>query len=260
MNEDDLVRLLALQSDAVWHALIVFLRVTPIMALIPGFSEQSVPVRIRLGLALAMTTIVAPIVPSLAPSGERDLNTFLAFAATETVAGLILGLGLRIFLLTLQTAGSMAAQATSLSQILGGAGAEPLPAFGHVLVTGGLALAMIMGLHVRAAEFVVGSYDFMPAGRFPGAADTAAWGVDRVANAFSLAFRLAMPFLVISVIYNLTLGVINRAMPQLMVAFVGAPVITAGGLILLAMLAPMMISIWFDALAGFLADPSRGVR
>ncbi|MFA5539020.1 MAG: flagellar biosynthetic protein FliR, partial [Gemmobacter sp.] len=51
------------------------------------------------------------------------------------------------------------------------------------------------------------------------------------------------------------LGVINRAMPQLMVAFIGAPALTAGGLILLAVLAPVMLTIWMQALAGQLAAP-----
>jgi flagellar biosynthetic protein FliR len=44
-------------------------------------------------------------------------------------------------------------------------------------------------------------------------------------------------------------------MPQLMVAFVGAPVITLGGLVLLALSAPLMLGAWLRALDGFLAMP-----
>ena len=68
------------------------------------------------------------------------------------------------------------------------------------------------------------------------------WGIDKVSGAFAMAFRLAAPFVIVSVLYNITLGVINRAMPQLMVAFVGAPVITAGGLALLALMSPILQS------------------
>jgi flagellar biosynthetic protein FliR len=49
--------------------------------------------------------------------------------------------------------------------------------------------------------------------------------------------------------------VINRAMPQLMVAFVGAPLITFGGLLLLMMLAPAMLYVWLQALSTFAASP-----
>lgn len=44
-------------------------------------------------------------------------------------------------------------------------------------------------------------------------------------------------------------------MPQLMVTFVGAPAITAGGMLLLIAASPILLSAWFDALSGFLIDP-----
>ena len=53
--------------------------------------------------------------------------------------------------------------------------------------------------------------------------DVAEWGVARVGAAFALALGLAAPFVIAAVLYNLALGVINKAMPQLMVALVGAP-------------------------------------
>jgi flagellar biosynthetic protein FliR len=47
-------------------------------------------------------------------------------------------------------------------------------------------------------------------------------------------------------------------MPQLMVAFVGAPAITAGGLVLLMLAAPLMLSIWVESMALFIMDPFKG--
>ena len=49
-----------------------------------------------------------------------------------------------------------------------------------------------------------------------------------MAASFALALSLAAPFVIASLLYNVALGVINKAMPQLMVAFVGAPAITCG--------------------------------
>ena len=87
----------------------------------------------------------------------------------------------------------------------------------------------------------------------------ATWGMRQVANAFALAFALAAPFVIVSVLYNLTLGIINRAMPQMMVVFVGAPVIVGGGIVILLVMAPTILSLWVDALSGFLANPFGGV-
>jgi flagellar biosynthetic protein FliR len=111
------------------------------------------------------------------------------------------------------------------------------------------------GLHIRTAQLLVISYEVLPPGAFPAAEAIVVWGKTQVSQAFALAFTLAAPFVIISVLYNLTLGVINRAMPQLMVAFVGAPVITAGGLLLLFLLSPLMLSVWLNAMNSFIANP-----
>jgi len=236
----------------------VFLRVGAAMAVLPAFGERSVPPRIRLGLAVAFTIIVTPAVaPSIAPLVATQ-KALLRVLFSEVIVGLALGLTLRLFVLTLQIAGSIAAQSTSLSQIFGTAALEPLPAIGHVMVISGLALAVMSGLHVRVVEVLIGSYAMFTPGVFPSASIIADWGLARVAYAFSLAFTLAAPFVIASFIYNLALGVINKAMPQLMVAFVGAPAITAGGLILMFLSLPILLGFWMAGFEAFLANPYGG--
>jgi flagellar biosynthetic protein FliR len=233
-------------------AFLVFLRVGAVLAMLPAFGERAVPARVRLGLALAFTAVVTPAVASSLPVAR--LSPFLAFA-TETIVGLALGLMLRLMILALQMAGEIAAQATSLAQILGSVSMDPQPAMGRLMMMAGLALAVMSGLHVRAAEAMILSYEMLPAGQFPDASALADWGVAGIARGFALAATLAMPFVIASLIYNLALGVINKAMPQLMVAFVGAPAITAGGLLLLLLSLPPMLALWQGRLIAVLAMP-----
>jgi flagellar biosynthetic protein FliR len=56
-------------------------------------------------------------------------------------------------------------------------------------------------------------------------------------------------------LYNIALGVINRAMPALMVSFVGAPALAGGGLALIAVICPIILMVWLQNLHGFLAQP-----
>ena len=246
--------IIAVSQEVLWLHALVFLRVGPVVALFPGFGERSVPARIKLVLAVLFSVIVAPAaVPFLEGIDVSAPSPWII--VTETMIGLLMGIGLRLFVLALQTAGSIAGQATSLAHILGSAGATPLPALGHLLVFGGIALAMLLGLHVQAARMIVLSYGLFPVGDLPAGSAVADWGVRQVAGAFALAFTLAAPFIIVSVLYNLALGVINRAMPQLMVVFVGAPVITAAGLGLLLLLAPSILIVWIEALQTFVANP-----
>ncbi|MBR9841768.1 MAG: flagellar biosynthetic protein FliR [Rhodobacteraceae bacterium] len=245
--------LIGFTTGAGEHGFHVFLRIGALAALLPAFGEQSIPARIKLAIAIAFTIIVAPAVSPI--SAASGFGGFAWMVVTESCAGLLLGIGLRLFVLALQTAGAMAAQSMSLSQLFGQAGGDPMPGMSHILTLAGLTLAVTTGLHVRVAELAIRSYEFLPMGQFPLAADVSQWGVMRVAEAFSLAFRLAAPFLIASTLYNLAMGVINRAMPQLMVAFVGAPLITAGGLGMLLIVSAPLLSLWLEMLLKFLANP-----
>ena len=234
----------------------VFIRVGAMMALLPAFGEQVIPVRVRLGTALAFTALTAPAIGPDLPPATLAPGPLAELILTEAVAGLALGIGLRFFTIALQTAGTIAAQATSLAQFFGGAGVDPQPAMSQVLVMAGLALAVTMGLHVKLVELIVLSYSVFPPGRFPDAASLGQWGLAHSARAFTLAFTLAAPFVILSLLFYVALGAINKAMPQLMVAFVGAPAITWGGLAVLLLTAPMLLPIWQDAFDGFLFDPA----
>ena len=249
--------LVELMTGGLWLSLVVFLRVAAALATLPGLGEQVISVRVRLVLAIMLTTIVTPAVAPHLALPEPTLGIFLKALATETLVGLFIGIMLRLFILAIQTAGAIAAQSTSLSQLMGQSGLDPLPAIGHILTTAALALLMATGFHVKAAAFLVLSYDLLPVLQFPNPADVADAGRNRVGQSFALAFSLAAPFVLMSVIYNLTLGVINKAMPQLMVAFVGAPVITFGAIALLLVSAPLLLSTWLAAYDSFLAVPFR---
>ncbi len=111
--------LLPFISSELEHLFAVFLRVSALVSLLPAFGERSIPARVKLAIAVAFTLVVSSAIdPSGAMSG---LFPVVRLIGTEILTGLALGLSLRLFVLALQTAGSIAAQATSLSQLLGGA-------------------------------------------------------------------------------------------------------------------------------------------
>lgn len=242
-----------------WSAILipgamVFLRVGAFMALVPGFGERAIPARVRLGIAIAFTCIVAPAVIDKLPGAPVGPVGLALLMAPETLIGLALGIVVRSALLVIEMAGSWAAQSSSLSQMFG-AGGEPMPAMSHLFVAAGLALAMIGGLHVRVAAALILSYDALPVGQFPAAMLMERWGTAHLAAAFALAFSLSAPFIIAALIYNIALGFINRAMPALMVSFIGAPALTAGALAMLAIAAPIMLTLWWAAFTALLADP-----
>ncbi|MCV2863129.1 flagellar biosynthetic protein FliR [Albidovulum sediminicola] len=251
---DLLAELQRLGGGAALTAALVFARVGAAMVAMPGFSQGFVPVRIRLGAAIAFTAVILPAVQAMVTPPGQALDA-AAMLLGEVVVGAVLGAFLRLFTQALEVAGMTIAQSTSLAQMFGGGGAEPLPAISHLLLMAGLALAAMAGLHLRLAEALILSYQALPAGGIPDAGVLRDWGVGGVIRAFLLAFGLAAPFLIIATLYNFALGAINRAMPQLMVMMVGAPAVTGGTLLLLGAAAPALVAVWHNAFAGILADP-----
>lgn len=247
-------------ENAVYLAAAVFARVGAIVFLLPGFGERVVPARVKLGVALAFALAIWPLLPPGAVAAGMAASASLAglgvMLTAEAVCGLVIGLGVRLMVFALQTAGVMIAQSFSITQMFGsGVAPDPEPTMATFLTLGGVTLALSLGLHVKAVALMGESYQALPLGAFPVGSDVATWSVSRVGDAFAISVSLALPFLVVSFAYNLALGFINRAMPQMMVAFVGLPAITWIGILLFGVIASTALTVWHDRLDVALASP-----
>lgn len=238
----------------------VFTRVGAALFLVPGFGERAVPMRLRLAAALALAVLLTPLVApgAAAPGSPAGL---VGLIGAEAAAGLIIGLAFRFLIFALQVAGTIAAQNTSLSQLFGaGVAPEPEPTIATLLAMGGVVLMMLAGLHVHLVAALAGLYRVLPFGVMPVAGDGAQWSVARASEAFGLGLSLALPFVAIAFAYNLSLGALSRAMPQLLVALVGAPLLVGLGLFVLYLALPEIFARWSAEMAARLADPLGGLR
>jgi flagellar biosynthetic protein FliR len=241
-------------SGQFWIGFAVLLRVGAMMALLPAFGEQAVPARVKVAVTLAATLVVAPaLAPEIGPmpASQAMLGRILI---AEVATGLLFGLLLRFSIMALATAGALIGQGLSLAQMFGaGPASEPLPVFSHLLVGAGLALAAALGLHVQAVGYILGSYTPVPFGTGLSGEIALTEVLRGIVACFGTALALAAPFLIATLVYNLAIGAINRAMPQLMVTFIGAPLLTAGGLALLCIAAPAGLAHWAELLAATIA-------
>ena len=71
------------------------------------------------------------------------------------------------------------------------------------------------------------------------------------AESFGLALLLAAPFILGGFLFQALSGVINRVMPSLPVAFIGAPAAILLALAALALFVPMIVSLWADSVLNF---------
>ncbi len=224
----------------------IFTRLSALLFFLPGIGERMMPVRVRLIIALALMLVLLPAYAGDFEAPQRP-SLIAALFAAEAVSGALIGFSIRITVFAIQTAGAIISQSLSLAQLFGSNVSFDLETpISTLLMFAAIVMAVSAGVHFEAVNVLMMSYDIMPLGVFPGASAAGEWAAGRTAFAFSAALSLAFPFVVLGFIYNLAIGAANRAMPQLMVAFVGIPAVTFAGLVLLAASAPVILTVWLD--------------
>ncbi len=232
----------------------IFTRLSALLFFLPGIGERMMPVRVRLIVALSLMLVLLPAVSGDFTAPQRPSLIAATFAA-EAICGALIGFGIRLTVFAIQTAGAIISQSLSLAQLFGSAiSFDQETPISTLLMFSAIVMAVSAGIHFETVNVLIMSYEIMPLGNFPGASATGEWAAGRTAFAFSAAMSLAFPFIVLGFIYNLAIGAANRAMPQLMVAFVGIPAVTMAGFVLLAVCAPVIITVWLDMTRDIVGD------
>lgn len=239
----------ALVPGLEWSLVLVYLRVQACLLILPGLGERVVPVRVRAAVAMSVSPLLATAVPSVLP--PNGLFATVMQAIPELLIGLSCGMLLRMLALSIDVATSAIAATASLSQIVGGQNeAAPHP-IGNMLHLGGLAVLMALGLPVMLIDLLADSFVLWPPAAWPDAAQVSTMAVEVMVQGFLLAMMLAAPFTLGGFLFQALSGVINRVMPALPVVFIGSPLAILLALAALAMLAPMLVGIWADAVLSF---------
>lgn len=206
--------------------LLIFARVGTAIAFFPGFSAAYFSMRLRLGLALAISFATMPVIAAnlpIPPSSAPDLG-IIVFG--EMLVGSFIGLMARILLATLQTAGTVIALASAMSNALiqDPIAEQQSSTISGFLLTVGMVLIFVTDLHHLMIYAVIESYELFEPGKLFLSGDFANFLARRVADSFALGVQLAAPAIVFGLTYYIGLGLLGRLMPQLPVFFFGLPV------------------------------------
>lgn len=211
---------------------LLLFRTTGLFVTAPILSSRSVPMQVRLSLAVGVALIVftgAGSPQAELPDGFLKLGMSVAL---ETTYGLVAGLCSRLILEAAVAAG----QTAGLSMGLGfGAFIDPNSgadsnALGQLFSLLAVAFAISMGIHREALAWLAASAKAVP----PGAAiDLASLGHQVVRHALmsiTVAVRMAYPILVAVTFGHLGLAIAGRTAPNFNLSSVGFSVaILAGG-------------------------------
>ena len=214
-----------LPASEVFAALIVFARVGTALAVLPGFSIAWVPIQVRLLLALAVTSIITPLLSPDMPSMPTAPLALGLLLVGEATVGFALGTIVRIVFAALQTAGTFVAFVGSFANTMT---QDPVAEQQSSTISGlfstlGVVVVFASGLDRSMLQALVDSYQLFKPGGLPSLGQFGQSIARTAADSFALGIQLSAPFLVLSLVYNVGTGLMARLMPQLPVFFFGLP-------------------------------------
>lgn len=228
--------------------MLLFARLGTMLMLMPALGEGSIPPNVRLAVALLLTLVFYPIAaPLYAIDATAPLGRVGVLLAAEFAVGFFIGLGARFITYTLSIAGMIIANQSGLAFAMatdptmdGQQGAV----IGSFLSLLGITLIFAFDLHYLVIAAMHDSFRLFPPGSGMPVGDMAELATVLVAEVFSIALRLAAPFMVVGLVFYFGLGLLNKLMPQMQIFFIAMPLnITIGGLMLFALLTTMMM--WY---------------
>ena len=237
-------------------AALAFARVGTAVLLLPGFGDAQIPARIRIAFGLVMTLSLMPALPLPAPPSQ--VTALALLFGGEILVGVFIGTGARVLLAAMHLLGAQIGMVAGLSNAFapGVTNTESATVLGSVLTVAAVALIFVSDLHHMMITAILRSYAILPPAHLP-VGDMAEQIARLGASAFRISAALAAPFLIVSVLLNLGLGLANRVMPSMQVFFVAAPGMILAGFALLALAVPATLGVMVETLADWLLGLSR---
>ena len=234
--------------------LILFARVGAVLMLLPVFSEEAIPGRIRIMLALGTTAGLWGLLGARIAPIAQGSTALPGILIAEMLTGLAIGMMVKIMFLAAAMAGSIISLQVGLSSALvtdlaQGGQAAVLSKFVSVAAA---VVCMALGVHHLWIIGLVNSYAAFPVGGLPPAAAFAQLAIATVGRSMTLAISLSAPLLIYGIVFNLALGLSARLAPAIQVFFITQPLNLLLGLGLFAMLIGTILTTFASAMVAWL--------
>ncbi|MGV6393903.1 flagellar biosynthetic protein FliR [Pseudomonas caspiana] len=205
-------------------------RITSMLMTMPVFGTTLVPRRVRLYFALAITVVVAPVLPPMPQVNALDLSALLLIGE-QIIIGAMLGLFLQLFFQAFVIAGQilsiqMGMGFASMVDPTNGVSSAVIGQFFTMLVT---LVFLGMNGHLVVIETLVESFTTMPVGS--GLLVSNFWELaNGLGWVLSAGLRIVLPAITALLVINIAFGIMTRAAPQLNIFSIGFPLTLVMGM------------------------------
>ncbi|PHM61078.1 flagellar biosynthetic protein FliR [Xenorhabdus ishibashii] len=225
-----------LVSDFFWP----LVRLLALFSTAPIFSEKQIPIKVKMGLALAITALLVPTLPS--PQIPIFSVAGIWVLIQQVLIGMALGLTMQIAFAVVRHAGEILGLQMGLSfaTFFDPTGGPNMPILARILNMMMTLLFLALDGHLWLLSILADTFYSIPVQ----SAQLNPKGFLLLSQNASLIFingmMLAMPMITLLLVMNFSLGMLNRMTPQLSVFVVGFPLTLTVGIFTLSLLFPTL--------------------
>ena len=239
-----------------------FFRIAGLLMTAPIIGTRSVPMRVRISVAIAITMVIFPIIP-VVPDVEPLSAEGFFISMQQVVIGVAMGLSVRVVFIALEITGQAIGQLMGLmlASMVDPLNGNQVPIIGQFYILLATLLFLTIDGHLMMINVLAQSFETLPINS-AGLSSSNAWDfLIWTGNIINTAVVIALPALVSLLIVNLAFGVMTRSAPQLNIFAVGFPIMILLGVVIilfsLSSLIPHMEKMFDDAIVMMSSMVSR---
>ncbi|MBK9131084.1 MAG: flagellar biosynthetic protein FliR [Gammaproteobacteria bacterium] len=217
-----------------------FFRIAALVTVAPILGVRVVPMRFRVGIALALTLVVAPVLPP-GPQVDPASVQGILIAGAQVMTGLAMGFLMRLVFSAVEMGGNLIGQTMGLgfAQMMDPANGVTVPVVSQFYIVLATLIFLVLNGHLILIETLVDSFRTIPValGSIRG---NGLWVLLEWAGwIFKGALIISLPALASLLLVNAAFGVMMRAAPQLNIFVIGFPISLMLGFIFILLSLPL---------------------
>ncbi|MFQ5518844.1 MAG: flagellar biosynthetic protein FliR [Mariprofundus sp.] len=229
-------------------ALLILLRVSALIILLPVLGHQLVPQQVKVGLIVLLSLLIFPLVQDQVPFIPIEPIAFAAIAMQEILIAAALALFAQLVFSAAQFAGQIMSfqMGMTVANVFDPATNSQQSVLSQLAVTLAMLLWLSAGAHHIFLHALMDSFILFPIDQqwhLPALLEL----TDAASRMFVLSLKLAAPIMLLLFFVYIALGLLSRAVPQIQVFFVSFPLTVGLGLMTFALGVPAFIYLMNEA-------------
>ena len=221
---------------------LIFLRVGAILMSMPILKSKSIPVLFKMGLALAASIILYPLLNRTAFVVPEHLGSFAVGAIGEILLGLSIGMAVNLIFVGLQLAGQISGyqMGMALARVMDPSAGEQVPLLSQFYQLFAFLIFLTLNAHHWFLKALSHSFELVPpfGFRFSGSLIEQLMGL--AGNMFVITIKVGAPVIAALLLTSIAFGLIARTVPQMNILFVAMPLKIMIGLLFIGFSLPYL--------------------